>query len=185
MVIAVVHSLCGVVGGQVMRRRILGRAVAAPLAQGLLGAVGGVDVVAQDARLAGLSHGHVEHPSVVLVARKRLGAAGGRSDLMGVGLGRLVIWDSGNIRDPGLKAGAPRPSVTAAYAGGGRWRLPILMEPEEEREGCQWFYDKLIGVLDKIRPLYYPWGELCCCQKRYKALVGRECAQVNNTNRKK
>lgn len=66
MVIAVVHSLCGVVSSQVVRRGILGGTRAAPLTEGLLGAVGAVDVVADHPGLARLGHGHVEHPGVVL-----------------------------------------------------------------------------------------------------------------------
>lgn len=83
MVIAVVHSLCGVVSSQVVGRGILGRTRAAPLTQGLLCAVGAVDVVADHTRLPGLGHGHVEHPGVVLGAGEVLGPAGGRADLMG------------------------------------------------------------------------------------------------------
>lgn len=86
MVIAVVHSLRGVVSGQVVRRGILGGTGAAPLAQGLLGAVWAVDVVADHPRLAGLSHGHVEDPGVVLGAREVLGATRGRANLVSTGL---------------------------------------------------------------------------------------------------
>lgn len=87
MVIAVVHSLRGVVSGQVVRRGVLGRTGAAPLAQGLLGAVRAVDVVADDARLAGLGHGHVQDPRVVLGGREVLGAARrGRAHLVRAGL---------------------------------------------------------------------------------------------------
>lgn len=84
MVIAVMHSLRGVVSGQMMRRGILGRTWAAPLAQGLLGAVGVVDVVTDDPWLAGLGHRHVEHPCVVLGAREVLGATAGRANLTGL-----------------------------------------------------------------------------------------------------
>lgn len=66
MVIAVMHSLCGVVSGQVVRGGVLGGAGAAPLAQGLLGAVGAVDVVADHPGLPRRGHAHVEHPRVVL-----------------------------------------------------------------------------------------------------------------------
>lgn len=86
MVIAVVHSLCGVVSGQMVRRGVLGGTGAAPLAQRLLGAVGAVDVVADDPWLAGLGHGHVEDPCVVLRAREVLGTTGGRARLMRTGL---------------------------------------------------------------------------------------------------
>lgn len=134
MVISVVHSRGTVVRGQVVRRRVLDGVGAAPLAQGLLGTVRGVNVVAEDPWLACL--GHVEHPCVVLVMSCRgLEATGRWSDLMGRGLGGLMLWDCGYIRDSGLKAGPSRTPVAAAYAGGGRWRLPIFMEPDERREG--------------------------------------------------
>ena len=86
MVITVVHSLRGVVSGQVVRRGVLGRTGSAPLAQGLLGAVRAVDVVADHARLASLGHGHVQDPGVVLWGREVLGAARGRAHLMCAGL---------------------------------------------------------------------------------------------------
>lgn len=79
MVIAVVHSLRGVVSSQVVRRWILGGTGPAPLAQGLLSTVGAVDVMADDPWLASLGHGHVEYPGVVL------GATGGRANLMCTG----------------------------------------------------------------------------------------------------
>lgn len=69
MVIAVMHGLRGVVGGQVVRGGILGGPGAAPLAQGLLRTVRAVDVVADHPRLPGLGHGHVEDPGVVLGTR--------------------------------------------------------------------------------------------------------------------
>lgn len=59
MVIAVVHSLCGVVSGQMVGRGVLGGTRATPLTQGLLSAVGAVDVVADHTRLSSLSHGHI------------------------------------------------------------------------------------------------------------------------------
>lgn len=86
MVIAVVHGLRGVVGGQVMRGGVLGRTGAAPLGEGLLGAVRAVNVVADHPRLAGLGHGHVEDPGVVLGAGEGLGAASRRARLMRAGL---------------------------------------------------------------------------------------------------
>ena len=134
MVIAVVHSLRGVVGGQVVRRWVLSGAGAAPLAQGLLGAVGAVDVVANDPGLARLGHGHVEDPlGVVLGGREGLGPAGGGPDLLCAGLCRVVIGDGGDIRDPGLEAATLCATVAAANAGGRRGRLPVLVEPEEEK----------------------------------------------------
>lgn len=78
------HSLRGIVGGQRVRRGILGRTGTAPLAQVLLGAVGVVDVVTNNPRLAGLGHGHVEHPCVVLGTREVLGATVGRTNLTGL-----------------------------------------------------------------------------------------------------
>lgn len=69
-VVAVVHGLRSVVGGQVVGRGVLGGAGAAPLAQRLLCAVWAVDVVADDARLAC----HVEDPGVVLGPWEVLGA---------------------------------------------------------------------------------------------------------------
>lgn len=68
--VAVVHGLCGVVGGQVVWRRVLGGAWAAPLAQRLLRAVRAVEVVADDAGLAG----HVEDRGVVLGPGQVLGS---------------------------------------------------------------------------------------------------------------
>lgn len=133
MVIAMVHSLRGVVSGQVMRRGgVLGRAGPAPLAEGLLGGVGAVDVVADHPRLAGLGHGHVEDPAVVLGGGVGLRAAGRRADLMRARLRRVMVGDSGDIGDSGLKA-APSRSA-AADAGGGRGRLSILVEPEEQKK---------------------------------------------------
>ena len=82
MVIAMVHSLRGVVSSQMVRRGILCRTGPTPLAQGLLCTVGAVNVVAYDPWLAGLGHGHVEHPGVVLVAREVLGAAVGGTSLV-------------------------------------------------------------------------------------------------------
>lgn len=105
MVIAVVHSLRGVVSGQVVRRGILSRSRATPLAQRLLGAVGAVDVVAYNPWLAGLRHGHVEDPCVVLRAGEMLGAACGRANLMRAAL-RGLVWNSCHIGDSGLKAAA-------------------------------------------------------------------------------
>lgn len=61
VVIAVmVHSLSGVVGGQVVGRWVLGGARPAPLAQRLLSTVWAVDVVANYSWLGGRGHGHVE-----------------------------------------------------------------------------------------------------------------------------
>lgn len=82
MVIAVVNSLRGVVSGQVVRGWVLGRTGAAPLTQRLLGAVGAVDVVADDPWFASLGHCHVEDTGVVLRAGEVLRATGGRADLM-------------------------------------------------------------------------------------------------------
>lgn len=86
MVIAVVHSLRGVVSSQVVRRRILCRTGAAPLAQRLLCAVRAVDVVADHSRFASLGHGHIENPSVVLGTREVLGGAVWKSSLVCAGL---------------------------------------------------------------------------------------------------
>lgn len=106
MVIAVVHSLRGVVSGQVVRRGILSGTRATPLAQRLLSAVGAVDVVAYHPWLAGLAHGHVEDPSVVLRAGEMLGTARRRANVMCTGLRRVMIGNGCNIRDSGLKAAA-------------------------------------------------------------------------------
>lgn len=80
MVIAVVHSLRGVVSSQVVRRWVLGGTGVAPLAQGLLSAIWAVDVVADHPWLACLGHSHVEDPGVVLRAAR------GRANLMCTGL---------------------------------------------------------------------------------------------------
>lgn len=146
MGVSVVHGLRAVVRGQVRGSRVLTgrRAHATPLAQGLLRAIGGVQVVMvpQDAaRLARLSHGHVEDARVVLVPHCRLGRAGGwqgchlggRGFVGGGGLG-----DRGYIRDAGqLVAGPPCAATTADHAGVGRgWGLAVLMEPKgREKEG--------------------------------------------------
>lgn len=132
MVIAVVNSLCGVVGGQVVRRRgVLGRTGPTPLTQRLLGAVRAVDVVADHSRFAGGGHGHVEDPGVVLRAREVLRAAGGRAHLVRALLGRVVVGNGGDVGDSGLEAAASGSAVGAADAGGRRGRLPVLVGPEE------------------------------------------------------
>lgn len=94
-VVAVVHGLRGVVGGQVVGWGVLGGAGAAPLAQWLLGAIRAVDVVADDPRLAC----HVEDPGVVLGPGEVLGGDLVRSRLRGV-----VVGDSGHVGDSGLEA---------------------------------------------------------------------------------
>lgn len=104
MVIAMMHSLRGVVMGQMVRRGVLGRSRTAPLAQGLLSAVGAINVVADHPRLTGLGHGHVEDPRVVLGARQVLGATVRRGSFMRARLGRVVVRDGGNVRNPGLEA---------------------------------------------------------------------------------
>ncbi|TNN69005.1 hypothetical protein EYF80_020708 [Liparis tanakae] len=124
VIAVVVHGLRGVVGGQVMRRRVLRRAGAAPLGEGLLGAVRAVDVVADHARLAGLGRAHVEGPAVVLgpgeglgAARRRAarrGAARRRARLVGAGLRRVVVGDGGDVGDAGLEAAASRAAELAA-----------------------------------------------------------------------
>lgn len=106
MVIAMVHSLRGVVSGQVVRRGVLSGTRPTPLAQRLLSTVGAVDGVAYYPWLARLGHGHVEDPSVVLRAGEMLGAARGSSNLMRTGLRRVVIGNGCNVRDSGLKAAA-------------------------------------------------------------------------------
>lgn len=115
VVIAVVHGLGGVVRRQVVvvvvgRRlvrvvRVLGRRLAAPLAQRLLGAVGCVDVVSD---AAGFS-AHVEDAAVVL------GAAVGQAQVVGLtGFDRVLIWNGGHVRDSGLEAVAVVAVVVAA-----------------------------------------------------------------------
>lgn len=106
MVISMVNSLRGVVAGQVVRGRILGRTGAAPLAQRLLGAVRAIDVVAYHPGFAGLSHGHVENARVVLWAGVLLRATRGRADVMSASLRRVMLGDRRHIRDSGLKATA-------------------------------------------------------------------------------
>lgn len=126
MVIAMVHRLRGVVSGQRVRRGILCRSRPAPLAQRLFRAIGAVNVVADDPRLAGLGHGHVQHSAVVLGARQGLGSAVGRARLGGV-----VIGVSGNVGNSGLEAAPSRACDAAADAGGGGRRLSVLMGPGE------------------------------------------------------
>lgn len=106
VVIAVVHGLRGVVGGEVVRRRVLSGTGAAPLAQRLLGAVRAVDVVSDHAGLAGLGHGHVEDAGVVLRSGEVLRPARRRSDLVCARLGGVVIGDGGDVGDSGLEAAA-------------------------------------------------------------------------------
>lgn len=112
VVIAVVHGLGGVVRRQVVvvvvvvgrrLRRVLGRRLAAPLAQRLLGAVGCVDVVSDDAGFSA----HVEDAAVVL------GAAVGQAQVVGLtGFDRVLIWNGGHVRDSGLEAVAVVAVVT-------------------------------------------------------------------------
>lgn len=132
MVIAVVHSLWAVVSSQMGRRGILSWSGAAPLAERLLWTVGAVNVVSNHPWLAGLAHSHVEHPSIILRAWEVVlrGAVRG-TGFMHARLWGLVVRDSGDVRSPGSKAVS---SWSAAWAGGGGWRFPILMHPREREE---------------------------------------------------
>lgn len=140
VVVAMVHSLWSVVGGQRVVWRVLSRSGSAPLAhQGLLCTVRAVNVVAEDPRLAGLGHGHVEHAAVVLGPREVLlwATVGGTGCFVCTSFRGVVIGDRGNIGNPGLEAASSWSTVTAADAGGGRRRLSILMSPER---GKRWLF---------------------------------------------
>lgn len=151
MVIAMMHRLRGVVGGQRMRRGILCRSWPAPLAQRLFRAVGAVNVVADDPWLAGLGHGHVQNSAVVLGAWQGLGSAVGRARLRGV-----VIGDSGNVGNSGLVAAPSRSGDAAADAGGGGRRLSVLMGPGEHNGSeCLVEWDRVL-LFDVLSQWYSP-----------------------------
>lgn len=116
MVITMVHGLCGVVGGQVVGRWVLGSARPAPLSQWLLGSVRAIDMVTDDAWLGGRGHGHVKDAIVVLRPRMEV-----LRELQGV-----VIGYGRHVRDSGLEATR---STSAAGAGGRGGGLPILVVP--------------------------------------------------------
>lgn len=116
MVIAVVHGLCGVVGGQVVGRWVLGGARPTPLSQRLLGSVRAVDMVADDAGLGGRGHGHVKDATVVLRPRMEVLRE----------LQRVVVGHGRHVRDSGLEATR---SPGAAGAGGRGGGLPVLVVP--------------------------------------------------------
>lgn len=116
MVITMVHGLCGVVGGQVVGRRVLGSARPAPLSQWLLGSVRAIDVVTDNAWLGGRGHGHVKDAIVVLRPRMEV-----LRELQGV-----VIGYGRHVGDSGLE---PTRSSGAAGAGGRGGGLPILVVP--------------------------------------------------------